>query len=426
MEKTYFISLEDFNKFLKAIPQISAYTKKTKRPPLTASSFQLLFKITYYCALRINETLKLRKADFDLENKILKFDISGGRKNVPQETTIPPNLIKELENYLKNLKPENKLFNTTRQTVWKYSKNAATLAQLQLLEKIGNVKFAVLFRHSRKAQMIKDGADEDLADLKLRTKSPRGYRKYNIEDLKKWETKLEFLPSYGVVVIGDVLGTKGIWREKDPSEVIGNWTWLVKKSQEYFSKIVKNDNVTVKAFSDTIVIIGKGNDIENLIIGIGSFLKQLTFICVVYDFPIRGVFSIGDIVDSEQMMIGAAVDEAAMFYEQSDWIGFSATPSSFSILENLSKDPKYSSLIKKSFIKYDVPMKNGVEKNNWAINLNLQAKITGDLEKTSKFFNMTIEEIIHHKLQHSSAPEGSKKWKNTLLFIDHIKNTSKS
>ena len=211
-----------------------------------------------------------------------------------------------------------------------------------------------------------------------------------------------------------------------PSKVISDWNWLVKITDQFLKGAFPNTKVTTRAFSDTILITSTSFNLDTLIIEMGIFLNAFLKICIVYDFPIRGVFSLGEYVNSEQMIIGPAVDEAADVYEQSNWIGFSATPSAFSIIEKLSQSKKYGQKIRQHFIKYDVSMHGGIDKQNWAIKIDPDGKIIGDYEKNSKFIGMTIRDITDYKLQHPIGSESGIKWKNFLLFLNHISKNNKS
>jgi len=186
------ISFEELNKILAIIPKMSPF--KSWRATLNAEETQLLFKLIYFCALRNSEIINLKKSDFDLENKLLQ--ISRARKT--ENTTIPPNLIGELKTYLKDKQDDEYIFlsrrngrRLTRQIIWTYFKEAGKLSNLELFKarEKRNVDEMItqFFRESHKQYMLREGADPNLVDLKIRKFSHTNYGNYTLKDLKKWE-----------------------------------------------------------------------------------------------------------------------------------------------------------------------------------------------------------------------------------------------
>jgi len=193
------LSLQEFNKFLNAIPRLPIYQGSNKsRAPLTPPQFQLLFKMMYYCALGITEVMKLTKKDIDLKNRFITLPKTRSRKI--NQTTIPPILITELSSYLNTIKDDNLFPNQYRQTAWNYGKKAGRLAGLDVVRAgtLGSIDgvYTYLFRHSYGFQMLRDGAPKHLVDLKMRARSPHNYGGHTLDDLKDWEkthSKQQFL-----------------------------------------------------------------------------------------------------------------------------------------------------------------------------------------------------------------------------------------
>jgi|APSaa5957512535_1039671.scaffolds.fasta_scaffold10398_4 hypothetical protein len=425
--KNSYITEDEFKKFISCIPELDMYKNKSPRVILSISEIEIVFKLMYYCALKIQEVVDLEKEDFDLENKFLH--LRNVNTNV-KTTTIPFAIISELSDFLKTKQPHVKLFTAGRSTISINAKKIGEIAELKIFKSRSKQSIegihTLVFRDSYQQFMLENGAGSDLSNLKLRKTSPINYNNKTLDDLKHWESQLEYSFTYGVVILGDVLGTKGIWREKIPGEVIGQWSWLVEKTNDFLNSIFPTTKFSIRAFSDTLLITSTNFNMDTLIVEIGRFLNAFLKICIVYDFPIRGVFSLGNFVDSEQMIIGPAVDEAADVYEQSNWIGFSATPSAFSLIEKLSNTKKYGKQIHQYFIRYDIPLHGGTDKQNWAIKIDPNGKLTGDYEKNSKFKGMTIRDIADYKLQHPTGSESGIKWKNFLLFLNEMTPDSNS
>ncbi|MCH7560393.1 MAG: tyrosine-type recombinase/integrase [Thaumarchaeota archaeon] len=188
------LSLDEFQEFLNAIPELDVYKQTAVTPAMKSFDFQFLYVLAYFCALRVSEVTNLKKSDFSLESKLVKI-----RKKLKDEhTTIAPNLLGEIQNYIKDLNNDDNLFVSqknrkpiTRQIVWTYAKNAGEKANVSLFKPTKETKregmLPSLFRDSYERHMLKQGADPDLVDLKLRRFSDNNYGDNTLEDLKHWE-----------------------------------------------------------------------------------------------------------------------------------------------------------------------------------------------------------------------------------------------
>jgi len=185
-----FLTVEDFNLFINTIPNLHAFISNTGRPPMSPERFQLLFKLMFFCGLQATEVLKLTKSDFDIENQILTIKSDGEKI---QKTTITPNLIGELKTTLEKIPNDEKIFKTTRSTVWRYAKNTCQVAKLVLFkqQKERDIQgaYTALFRNSCKRHMLNNNANPDLVSLKLRLFSPTNYGRQTLNDLKRWENR---------------------------------------------------------------------------------------------------------------------------------------------------------------------------------------------------------------------------------------------
>jgi len=195
VNKIRYLTQDDFNKFLTSIPKLTKFSKNLGRG-LTLSEFQMFCKLLYYCALKTEEILSLSKEDFNLDSRILTLKESITSSN---QTTIPPNLIPELESFLKNYSSNEKLFKVTRQNIYDTITEVAAEAGLITLRTRKGRPLegfsSLTFRYSYSQLMLNNGADSDLADLKLRTHLTLQYGGHALEDLKEWEKgffKFEF------------------------------------------------------------------------------------------------------------------------------------------------------------------------------------------------------------------------------------------
>jgi hypothetical protein len=176
-------------------------------------------------------------------------------------------------------------------------------------------------------------------------------------------------PSNGCLIFVDVLGVKGSWQE-DPQGKIKRW----ERVNEIIDGVIKDPNsihvekgITIDkdAFSDTLIITAtnKNNTIDLDLLGIvGSFAGMLVALCFDKGHLVRGCLSAGQFYRSSTgyMIIGAAVDEAAQYYLLPQWIGISLSPSAhLEMIENSWNIP--------SLIKYDIPLKIGIEQGGFAV-----------------------------------------------------------
>ena len=196
---TNYMNPEMFRQFLFWLIRLPPFHSDTGRPPMPAQYFVNLAKIRYGCGLRITEGLELTPKDFDLNNKILRVVDPKTAKGGYQKTTILPYDVDWLERFFSEFNRDEKMFNTTRMTVWKYEKDAGIMAGLQIAEEqkqksiIGS--WTHLFRKSCSKRMRMMGAERELRMCKLRHSFKDAHDTYDAVDLntlKAWE--LEHMP----------------------------------------------------------------------------------------------------------------------------------------------------------------------------------------------------------------------------------------
>jgi hypothetical protein len=137
-------------------------------------------------------------------------------------------------------------------------------------------------------------------------------------------------PTSGVVTFLDVLGWKGVYDRK--RDAILSLTRLIeglKRQAEQRARGRILDHVEVKSISDTIAIFTHcAEDEISVAIEIhGELCQWLIPASIDSEIPMRGATAFGDFELSESIFVGKAIDEAASWHEQSDWIGVHLTPS---------------------------------------------------------------------------------------------------
>jgi hypothetical protein len=182
----------------------------------------------------------------------------------------------------------------------------------------------------------------------------------------------------GVVIFLDVLGTKGIWK-RTPEKTLKKWDIFNKGVDAVFRSRVRHPNSYVAknfrlkinkiSFSDTMIITAttrrRTNKREHLLIGIADILMSLMNSSFDMGIYIRGCISLGNFyIASHRMIIGPAIDEAAEYYTMAEWVGISAAPSAHYALNKIQEAIQETY----HYIRYDIPLKHGVERNGWALN----------------------------------------------------------
>lgn len=225
---------------------------------------------------------------------------------------------------------------------------------------------------------------------------------------------------YGVVVMLDALGTKGIWRDQDLKKVTKRWEKLLGSLDGILKAESKIHTFQPKmnAFSDTIIFTFVGNTIEDLLAVASSCTSTIIGLGMIVGVYLRGTISAGKFIHTDKLILGPAIDEAAEFFESDNWIGVSTTPSTYSILRRLSEEKKTDIIF--AFVKYDIPKHNGVEKKGFAI-ISLW-KYKPISPEYPELLGKTILDLVHYHLEKSSDPTGSIKWKNLLDFLYYLKS----
>lgn len=221
---------------------------------------------------------------------------------------------------------------------------------------------------------------------------------------------------YAAVIILDALGTKGVWKTANLEEFMMTWENLTQAIKEGLKRDeMKDTKSSFYAFSDTLIIAIKGNDVENILKHAGILTGTAIEWGIIYGIYLRGCISIGTIYEYSNMILGPAIDEAALNYEKSNWLGAFTTPSAHSALTRLSNQEKSNA--KNWFVKYDIPTKNGVLKT-WAVYLS--DTIVREMQAFGK--TDTLTSTIHTKMEKSDDVEGLEKWKNTLEYMLYLKS----
>ena len=225
----------------------------------------------------------------------------------------------------------------------------------------------------------------------------------------------------GIIALLDALGVKGIWSRANHDRVIANWQFFLSylnKSIDRYSQTDFNGKINVITFSDTVLIsIETDSDPISHLPMMSDILVGPFYSALIHDIFFRGVISIGQFINSEQMVLGPAVDEAAEWYSLPNWIGISLCPSAMFGLKRLQEQGADPQILKRSFIEYSVPMKQGIELNHeYAIPWPL-IKFDIDLDGHKNISSKTA--LLDFFSKNSNSYMAYEKYKNTYEFVTY-------
>ncbi len=134
---------------------------------------------------------------------------------------------------------------------------------------------------------------------------------------------------YGVVTFLDVLGWKGVYdRHPDAIDSLARLIEGVhaRATEKQRGRIL--GEVLVKSISDTIAMFTFCSDTEILttIEVHGELCQWLIPESIEAEIPVRGATAYGEFEIRDNIFVGKAVDEAAAWHEQADWIGVHLPP----------------------------------------------------------------------------------------------------
>lgn len=236
---------------------------------------------------------------------------------------------------------------------------------------------------------------------------------------------VDAVEKYGCIVLLDALGTKGRWKKTGVLEILEKWELIVKSYKRRFQD--RHDEYTnfskITAFSDTIMIATAGEDPVKNFLATSIATSFLISEAVLQGIFFRGCINIGKYYWSELLLIGPAVDEAAQYYTLPEWIGVSTAPKAHLVLTNDPKEAIEAMQIPKNlFVKYDIPLKNTIEKNGFALNLPQAYEFvrSGGGKYSQEKYRDDIDTILKKQLDKIEDVIAALKIRNTLNFFNSI------
>ena len=171
---------------------------------------------------------------------------------------------------------------------------------------------------------------------------------------------------HGIVGIFDALGAKNFAPEQ-VSSYIASQDQILNAVEEKAAGQVVSRNLSkpiIFTFNDTIIIAleTERNSEYNAIKGFAKILRRFISYSLTKRLFFRGAFSIGSYIvcESQNLIMGNAVTDAASWYEQTEFIGAVATPkASMIIKQHVLQDSKPPEFL---LFETDIPCKKGPRK----------------------------------------------------------------
>lgn len=215
-------------------------------------------------------------------------------------------------------------------------------------------------------------------------------------------------PRSGIVTFLDVLGWKGVYdRQPDAIKTLTRLIEGVTGQAEKQRGRILND-VQIKSISDTIAIFAfcEEKEISTTLEIHGELCQWIIPASIDAEIPLRGATSYGEfeINSGGNIFVGKAIDEAASWHEQSDWIGVHLTPSAEYVYE-----PQSAS---KTWVSFCPPNKTRLNWKPHCVNWTIGMDGPGSVERIKSKFRR-LGPIV---------PEIAAKFSNTLAFIEAVQS----
>ncbi len=210
----------------------------------------------------------------------------------------------------------------------------------------------------------------------------------------------------GIVTFLDVLGWKGVYdRHSDAIDRLRRLVESVKTNAIQRSRGRIIGKVDVQSISDTIAIFTfcSEKEISAAIEIHGELCQHLIPASIRVGLPMRGATAYGSFEIKDNIFVGKAVDEAASWHEQGNWIGVNLTPSAEFVF---SKSESRS-----AWVTYPAPIKTSMK---WEPHCVKWLKEWTDFESEKKSVQVRFLDMG------PIVPEVAPKFINTLMFIDKM------
>jgi hypothetical protein len=173
----------------------------------------------------------------------------------------------------------------------------------------------------------------------------------------------------GVVVLLDAIGVREEYQREDPMILIGRWNAIDRKLIRLKSVLKAelqrrsyNSSIRIQQPYDNVQIFlpfdqprYKDRSTRNVswwtLHHLGEVLIPFFRYALYNRIYFRGCISTGEYFATRKRVFGPAINEAAVFCENANWIGIMASPNTFKVLDNPDTESWF-----KIFSQYPVPL----------------------------------------------------------------------
>ena len=226
-------------------------------------------------------------------------------------------------------------------------------------------------------------------------------------------------PVNGLVAILDALGAKNysddeIGRFLDSRDIV-----LEKLAERARAGKIDKSRLQVFTFGDTIVVVYRAiQDVSYKDLGeFGLRMRAFMMHSLTNQILFRGAISLGRLYvdDDTNTVMGAAVSDAADWYDKADWIGLQATPHASLYIE--AKLRRAGKRLENVFVDHNVPLKRGGHVRVKAVNWPKAFYVKG-LRPTG---NHSSRAMLLSLLARHRSPAGTEsKFFNSIAFFDSV------
>lgn len=237
----------------------------------------------------------------------------------------------------------------------------------------------------------------------------------------------------GYILMLDILGFKDSVSKEHGIRFIEIWESIQKQLKEARDACEKEYcdaeiqiSLDFLCLSDTLIIgISITPDDEGLaflpIVVLNDILDKLFLSCIEnHHIFFRGALSYGRYIfdDQHNLVMGQALEEAAEWYEKTEWCGINLTPSAEYYIEYIKSQPiqkirpNAKTMVEACVFKYDIPFKEGVDPACHYVFLWFSPALGGgrDADIWNSFLK-TMSSIKH-------TPKYAMKYSNTVKFVE--------
>jgi hypothetical protein len=234
----------------------------------------------------------------------------------------------------------------------------------------------------------------------------------------------------GLVAILDALGAAA-YSDREINQFLKSRELVLellaqKANSKADSGIINADSVTTFTFNDTVLIVYSTDrspdlhDVEHFCVLLRKFMVD----SLAHGILFRGSLSIGRfyVDDASNTVMGAAVTDAAAWYDSADWVGINATPNATLTIQALLEQNRGN--IERVLVDYPVPFKNRAALTlkvvNWPKAFFVHGLRPGCRSASARAKCMSL-------LTAHGVPKGTEvKHFNSLAFFDHCAEACKA